>query len=214
MAYKRARTRPGPARAALPPGADPRAGASPPATSSGTSSAPRHQPAGRGPQGREPRLHGPVPRGEDALPARLPRPAPAGAARGRQAALRGLLHVRDDLPGAVHLHRGRRVRDRRPAARSGSSRSTRPSSSSTSCAASSAGCAWMPAPRTPSGWTPGSHTPSEYNRAGLRLRHPEAAPGAAGEPPLGPVEQAAGRRRRRSTCTARRTPASARAWSS
>ena len=43
-------------------------------------------------------------------PPGLPRPAPAGAARGRQAPLRGLLHVRHHLPGAVHLHRGRRVR--------------------------------------------------------------------------------------------------------
>ena len=52
----------------------------------------------------------PVPRGAGAVSAGLPRPAPARAARGRQAALRRLLHVRDRLPGAVHLHRGGRVR--------------------------------------------------------------------------------------------------------
>ena len=56
--------------------------------------------------------HAAVPRGAGAVRARLPRPAPARAARGRAPALRRLLHVRDGLPGAVHLHRGRRVRGR------------------------------------------------------------------------------------------------------
>ena len=59
--------------------------------------------------------------------------------------------------------------------------------------------------RVPQGRHPDGHRactlPSEYNRAGLRLGHPEAAPGAAGEPPFGPLEQAAGLRARRSTST-------------
>ena len=79
----------------------------------------RRQPGRPGPHARpgSRQRHRAVPGGEGALPAGLPRPAPAGAARGRQAPLRRLLHVRDRLPGPVHLHRGRRVPGR-PASRS------------------------------------------------------------------------------------------------
>src|SRR5207253_2737402 len=60
--------------------------------------------------GREHGLDDHLPRRAQAVPARVPRHAPPGAARRRKAALRRLLHVRDGLPGAVHLHRGGRVR--------------------------------------------------------------------------------------------------------
>ena len=39
----------------------------------------------------------------------LPRHPPPHGARGRHAQVRRLLHVRDGLPGRVHLHRGRRA---------------------------------------------------------------------------------------------------------
>ena len=90
---------------------------------------------------RAPGLDHPVPGAEAQhlrpLP-RHPRPHPA---HGRHAQVRGLLHVRDGLPGGVHLHRGRR------AAGEATSRSTPRASRSTCCAASTAASAWTPARR-------------------------------------------------------------------
>ena len=86
----------------------------------------------------------PVPRAEAQDLGPLPRRSPPDRSRGRHPEVRGLLHVRDRVPGRVHLHRGRR------AARSGASRSTPPASRSTSFAASTAASASTPAPRRPS----------------------------------------------------------------
>src|ERR687887_1089615 len=52
--------------------------------------------------------------GAPALSAGLPRAPPARAARGREAALRRGLHVRDGFPPPVHLHRGGGGRRRSP----------------------------------------------------------------------------------------------------
>src|SRR5215472_3053958 len=84
----------GPERAALRPGAAPRTGDHHPPLPAEPVQPRRQEHPGGGPEGAEPRLHGELPRGEDALPARVPRPPPAGPPRGRQAPLRGLLHVR------------------------------------------------------------------------------------------------------------------------
>ena len=60
-----------------------------------------------------------------------------------------------------------------------------------------------------------THTPPEYNRAGLRLRHPQAAQGARrSSHPSDPWNKRDGSEAAASTCTRRRTPASARAWCS
>src|SRR5262245_12769011 len=84
----------GPSRAALPARAAPRTGDHHPALPPKSLQPARHQRPGGRPEGREPRLHRQLPRGEDALPARIPRAPPPRAEGGRQATLRGLLHVR------------------------------------------------------------------------------------------------------------------------
>jgi hypothetical protein len=52
--------------------------------------------------------------GRRAAPRQLPGRAPAQPRRGRPRTLRGVLHVRDRLPGELHSHRGRGVALARP----------------------------------------------------------------------------------------------------
>ena len=108
-----------------------------------------HRPRVRA-QGRARRGDHPVPGGAPALLAAPALAAPAGAAGGRLAALRGLHDVRDGVPGALHLHRGGRAPEPRD-------REDAPSAStSISASACSAATAWRPARRTRSAWTPAS----------------------------------------------------------
>ena len=112
-------------------------------------------------QERPRRRHHPVPGGAAALLAAAAEPAPPGAARGRLAALRGLHDVRDRVPRALHLHRGR-ASTRTPRSRRCPSAST-----STSASASSAASAWRPAPRTRSAWTRASWSSRPTAAAGM-----------------------------------------------
>jgi NADH-quinone oxidoreductase subunit H len=158
---------------------------SPPGTSCGTSSTPG-TPTPRSRTGRaetsSPRS---ATRRRRHLPARIPRPAPTGSARGRQARCVACYMCATICPAqCIYIEAGEyeatdlatedRVIEKYP-----------PSSSSTSSAASSVACAWTHAPRTRSGWTPDC-TRLRVQPLGLRLGHPQAAPGPTGQPPSDP----------------------------